>query len=386
MTRQKLPASAGYFGSYGGRYVPETLVAPLEELTSAYLRAKKDRKFQQEVAALWEDYVGRPTALTYAANLSAKLGLKIFLKREDLCHTGAHKINNTIGQLLLAKRMGKKRIIAETGAGQHGVAAATAAALLGLDCFVYMGEVDIARQALNVFRMELLGTTVIPVKSGSRTLKDAINEALRDWMAHPNDTFYCLGSVVGPHPYPLMVRDFQSVIGREARKQFIAAEGRLPDYLVACTGGGSNSLGLFYPFLNDKKVRIIGVEAAGAAPLVKGSVGILHGAKTYILQDKHGQIMETHSISAGLDYSGVGPEHAYLKDSGRVNYVTASDSEALEGVKLLSCLEGIIPALESAHAIGYLKKLAKKARRNSSVIVSLSGRGDKDVETIEKYF
>jgi len=380
----ELPDKKGHFGQFGGRFVPETLVPPLEELTKAYLAVRNDQKFNEEVEYYLEDYIGRPTPLYFAERLTSELGgPKIYLKREDLCHTGAHKMNNVIGQLLLAQRMGKKRVIAETGAGQHGVAAATGSALFGLDCVVYMGEEDVHRQALNVYRMKLLGATVVPVKTGSKTLKDAINETLRDWMAHPRDTFYCLGSCVGPHPYPMMVRDFQSVIGREAKGQHFELEKKEPDYLVACVGGGSNAIGLFHPFLDDPGVKIIGVEAAGAASLCKGKVGALHGSKAYILQTKTGQIMNTHSISAGLDYSGVGPEHSYLKDEGRVEYVTANDTEALEGFKLLSRTEGIIPALESSHAIGYLKKLAPKMDKSHSVIVCLSGRGDKDVESVK---
>jgi tryptophan synthase beta chain len=379
----ELPDASGHFGKYGGRFVPETLVPPLEELTEAYLAAKNDPQFKEELEYYLEHYAGRPTPLFFAERLTEELGgPKIYLKREDLAHTGAHKINNTVGQMLLAKRMGKKRIIAETGAGQHGVATATAAALFGVECVVYMGEEDVKRQALNVFRMELLGTKVIPVKSGSRTLKDAINETLRDWMAHPRDTFYCLGSVVGPHPYPMMVRDFQSVIGKEAKGQHFDLEKKEPEYLVACVGGGSNSIGLFYPFLEDPDVKMIGVEAAGAASLVKGSGGVLHGSLGYLLQTRTGQIMTTQSISAGLDYSGVGPEHSYLKDIGRVEYVTANDKEALDGFKLLSRAEGIIPALETAHAVAHLKKLAPNMDKTQSVIVCLSGRGDKDVETI----
>lgn len=380
----ELPDKTGHFGKFGGRFVPETLVPPLEELTEAYLAIKDDPDFKKELEYYLEHYVGRPTPLYFAERLSDELGgPKIYLKREDLAHTGAHKINNTIAQLLLAKRMGKKRIIAETGAGQHGVATATAAALFGLECIVYMGEEDIKRQALNVFRMDLLGAKVVPVTSGSKTLKDAVNETLRDWMAHPRDTFYCIGSCVGPHPYPLIVRDFQAVIGREAKGQHFEAEKKEPDCLVACVGGGSNSIGLFYPFLEDPEVKIIGVEAAGAAAICKGSVGVLHGAMGYILQTKTGQIQTTHSISAGLDYSGVGPEHSYLNDVGRVKYVPINDKEALDGFKLLSRTEGIIPALESAHAIGYLKKLAPKLDRSQTVIVCLSGRGDKDVESIK---
>ncbi|MFH1576069.1 MAG: tryptophan synthase subunit beta [Candidatus Margulisiibacteriota bacterium] len=379
----ELPDRDGHFGQFGGRFVPETLMAPLEELTEAYLLIKDDPKFKDEVAYYLEHYAGRPTPLFFAERLTEQLaGPKIYLKREDLAHTGAHKINNTIGQLLLAKRMGKKRIIAETGAGQHGVATATAAALFDLECVVYMGAEDVRRQALNVFRMELLGAKVIPVKSGSQTLKDAINETLRDWMANPRDTFYCIGSSVGPHPYPMMVRDFQSVIGKEAKGQHFEAERKEPDYLLACVGGGSNAIGLFHPFLDDPEVKIIGVEAAGAATLVKGSVGVLHGSKGYLLQTKSGQIMTTHSISAGLDYSGVGPEHSYCKEVGRVEYVAANDKQALEGFKLLSRTEGIIPALESSHAIAHLKKLAPKLDRSQTVIVCLSGRGDKDVESV----
>ncbi len=381
-----LPDKSGHFGKYGGRFVPETLVPPLEELTEAYFSIREDQSFKEELEYYLEHYAGRPTPLYFAERLTEELGgPKIYLKREDLCHTGAHKINNTVAQMLLARRMGKKRIIAETGAGQHGVATATAAALFGMECIVYMGEEDIKRQALNVFRMELLGTKVISVKSGSKTLKDAINETLRDWMANPRDTFYCLGSCVGPHPYPMMVRDFQSVIGKEAKGQHFDAEKKEPDYLVACVGGGSNSIGLFYPFLEDPEVKMVGVEAAGAASLVKGSVGVLHGSLSYVLQTKTGQIMTTYSISAGLDYSGVGPEHSYLKDIGRVEYVAINDNEALRGFKLLSSTEGIIPALESAHAIAYLKKLAPKMERSQSVIVCLSGRGDKDVEVLRRF-
>lgn len=364
--------------------MPETLVAPLDALTESYLAARQDENFQKELNYYLEQYAGRPTPLYFAARLTEMLGgPKIYLKREDLCHTGAHKINNVLGQLLLAKRMGKNRIIAETGAGQHGVATATGAAVFGLECIVYMGEEDVRRQALNVYRMQLLGTKVVPVKTGSRTLKDAINETLRDWMAHPNDTFYCLGSCVGPHPYPMMVRDFQAVIGREAKAQHFKAESREPDCLLACVGGGSNSIGLFHPFIDDTQVKIIGIEAEGAASLCYGSVGVLHGAKTYLLQTKTGQIKNTHSISAGLDYSGVGPEHSYLKDIGRIEYVTANDKEALWGFNTLSRVEGIIPALESSHAIAYLKKLAPKMDRSQSVIVCLSGRGDKDVEIMQ---
>ncbi len=385
------PNKHGYFGEYGGRFVPETLIKALEELDEAYRRYKKDPGFKRELSYYLNEYAGRPTPLYLARNLSEHLGLKaVYLKREDLLHTGAHKINNTLGQVLLAKRMGKKRVIAETGAGQHGVATATVAALFGLACVVYMGEEDTVRQALNVYRMRLLGTKVMPVKTGSRTLKDAINEAFRDWVANVRDTFYIFGTVAGPHPYPLLVRDFQSVIGREARSQVLAKEKKLPDYLVACVGGGSNAMGLFYPFRKDASVKMIGVEAAGrgirsgkhSATLVAGRPGVLHGAKSYLLQDKDGQVMPTHSISAGLDYPGVGPEHSYFKDSGRAVYVGATDAQALEGVKLLSRTEGIIPALESAHAVGYLPVLARTIKKDSVVIVNVSGRGDKDMGTI----
>jgi len=385
------PDKSGHFGRFGGRFVPETLVPPLLELEAAYNNARNDPSFKEELERYLEDYAGRPTPLFYAERLTDELGgPKIYIKREDLCHTGAHKINNCIGQILLAKRMGKTRIIAETGAGQHGVATATAAALFGMDCVVYIGEEDVKRQALNVFRMELLGAKVVPVTSGSRTLKDAINETLRDWMANVKNTYYLLGSVVGPHPYPMMVRDFQSVIGKEAKGQIMEMEGRLPDYLVACVGGGSNSIGLFHPFLDDP-VKMIGVEAGGlglasgknSATLITGTEGVLHGSRSYLLQTKTGQIRETHSISAGLDYPGVGPEHSYLKDIGRVEYAAETDDEALEGFRLLSVTEGLIPALESAHAISYLKKLSKKLSRDQIVIVCLSGRGDKDVEVVK---
>jgi len=387
-----LPDKTGHFGPYGGRYVPETLMPALIELEEAYAAVKNDTAFNADLQYYLEHYVGRPTPLYFAERLTEALGgPKVYLKREDLCHTGAHKINNTIGQLLLAKKMGKKRIIAETGAGQHGVATATAAALFGLECIVYMGEEDIRRQALNVYRMELLGAKVVTVKSGSRTLKDAINETLRDWMANVKTTFYCLGSCVGPHPYPMMVRDFQSVIGKEAKGQILDAEKKLPDYLLACVGGGSNSIGLFHPFLDDTEVKMIGVEAGGrgmregenCATLEKGTPGVLHGSMSYILQSKTGQILPTHSISAGLDYPGVGPEHSYLKDARRVEYVSVSDKEALQGFKLLSELEGIIPALEPSHAIYYLKKLAPKLDKSHVVIVCLSGRGDKDVNEVK---
>ena len=378
-----LPDKSGHFGKFGGRFVPETLMPALLELTEKYLKIKKDPEFKEELDYYLQQYVGRPSPLYFAERLTKEFGgPRIYLKREDLNHTGAHKINNTIGQLLLAKKMGKKRIIAETGAGQHGVATATAAALFNLECTVYMGEEDVRRQALNVYRMKLLGAKVIPVKSGSRTLKDAVNETLRDWMASSSDTFYCLGSCVGPHPYPMMVRDFQAIIGREAKKQHIEVEKKLPDYLVACVGGGSNSIGLFYPFLEDKAVKMIGVEAYGAASISNGSYGVLHGALADILQTKTGQIKTTHSISAGLDYSGVGPEHSYLCETGRVEYTAVTDKQALSGFKMLSKLEGIIPALESAHAIGYLEKLAPKLSRSQTIVVCLSGRGDRDAEEI----
>jgi tryptophan synthase beta chain len=389
-----IPNKRGYFGQYGGKYVPETLMSAVNELEAAYQMAKEDITFQGELQYYFKNYIGRPSLLYYAKNLTEKLGgAKIYLKREDLNHTGAHKINNTIGQALLARKMDKKRIIAETGAGQHGVATATVAALFNMSCAVYMGEVDMKRQALNVFRMKLLGTEVIPVKSGSRTLKDAVNEAIRDWVSNVEDTYYMMGSVVGPHPYPVMVRDFQSVIGKEAKEQILSQEDRLPDYLLACVGGGSNSIGLFYPFLDDKQVKMYGVEAAGhgldsqehAATLGAGNTGILHGAKSFLLQDEFGQIKEAYSISAGLDYPGVGPEHAYLKETGRVNYVSVTDEDALEAFQLLSQTEGIIPALESAHALAYLVKLIPRTKKEEMVIVCLSGRGDKDTEVaIEK--
>jgi len=385
-----LPDKKGYFSDYGGRFVPETLIAALEDLQDQYQKVKSEASFKKELAYYLNEYAGRPTPLYFAANLSRIFSkLKVYLKREDLLHTGAHKINNTLGQVLLAKRMKKSRVIAETGAGQHGVATATVAALFGLECVIYMGEDDIERQKLNVYRMKLLGAKVVSVKTGSKTLKDSINEAMRDWVTNVKDTFYIFGTVAGPHPYPMIVRDFQSVIGKESRRQILRKEKKLPDYLVACVGGGSNAMGLFYPFYNDKKVKFIGVEAAGlglntekhAATLCRGSIGVLHGAKSYLLEDKFGQIKNTHSISAGLDYPGVGPEHAFYKKTGRATYVALSDLEALEGFQLLSRLEGIIPALESAHAVGYLKKLNKVARKNSLVIVSLSGRGDKDMNT-----
>lgn len=387
------PDIRGHFEEFGGRYVPETLIPALEELNAWYLRIKTDQKFQEELGLYLRDYVGRPTPLYFAQGLTAVLeGPKVYLKREDLTHTGAHKINNTLGQALLAQMMGKKRVIAETGAGQHGVATATAAAMFGLECDVYMGEEDMKRQSLNVFRMRLLGARVIPVSSGSKTLKDAVNEALRDWVTNVESTYYIIGSVVGPHPYPEMVRDFQSVIGIETRKQVLDLEGRLPELLVACVGGGSNSMGLFYPFLKDDEVEMIGVEAAGlgldtdshAAALAKGRPGVLHGSMSYLLQDDYGQISPVHSISAGLDYPGVGPEHAFLKKSGRVLYEAVTDNEALEAFCLLSETEGIIPALESAHAVACLLKIKKRLKNKSLVIVNLSGRGDKDVNTVSQ--
>lgn len=382
----------GFFGSFGGQFVPETLFGALDELERSYRSARRDRTFQKRFRDILRDYSGRPTPLTFARNLTREFkGAKIYLKREDLNHTGAHKINNCIGQILLAQRMGKKRIIAETGAGQHGVATATVCALFGLKCEVYMGEEDVRRQALNVFRMRLLGAQVHVVSAGTRTLKDAMNEAIRDWVTNVRTTYYLIGSVAGPHPYPMMVRDFQSIIGEEVRRQFYRREGRLPDALVACVGGGSNAMGLFYPFLNDRRVKLYGVEAAGeglssarhAATLNKGRPGILHGSRSYVLQTAEGQIQNTHSISAGLDYPGVGPEHAHLKESRRAYYAAVTDREALEAFKALSRLEGILPALESAHAIAYLKKLCPKLGRGQAVVVNLSGRGDKDVQTVQ---
>jgi tryptophan synthase beta chain len=382
------PDVSGYFGKYGGKFVPETLMPALAELESAYADALADTAFQKQFDRLCKDYIGRPTPLYYAAQLSKKAGgATILLKREDLAHTGAHKINNALGQGLLAKRMGKTRIIAETGAGQHGVAVATICAMLGLECIIYMGSEDIKRQAPNAHRMKLTGAEVRPVTSGSKTLKDAINEAIRDWVSNVKNTHYLLGSVVGPHPYPMIVRDFQAIIGREVKTQMLTTYHRLPDYLVACVGGGSNSIGLFHPFYNDKDVKFIGVEAGGkglktgkhAATLATGKVGVLHGTKSYLMEDEHGQIMETHSISAGLDYPGVGPEHSFYKDSGRATYVTVDDKEALEGFKLLCNTEGIIPALESAHAIYYATKIAKDLSKDKLIVVNLSGRGDKDL-------
>jgi tryptophan synthase beta chain len=390
----KVPNERGYFGSFGGRFVPETLMYALEELEEEYQKIKEDPSFWQEFEYYLREFAGRPTPLYFAKNLTEYAGgAKIYIKREDLLHTGAHKINNTLGQALLAKRMGKNRIIAETGAGQHGVATATACALLGLECVVYMGEEDAQRQKLNVFRMKLLGAEVRVVKSGSRTLKDAINEALRDWVANVETTHYIIGSVVGPHPFPMMVRDFQSVIGKEAKEQILEKEGKLPKAVVACVGGGSNAMGIFYPFVEDEGVRLVGVEAGGlgletgkhSASINAGQVGILHGMKSFFLQDEEGQILTTHSISAGLDYPGVGPEHAYLFESGRAEYVYATDQEALEGFKLLSRLEGIIPALEPAHAVLKVVEIASKLSKEDIVIFNLSGRGDKDMETVMKH-
>ena len=388
-----LPDDKGHFDQYGGIFVAETLMTAVIELKIAYEKFKDDPDFIKEFEDDLKHYVGRKTPLYHAKNLSDQVGgAQIYLKREDLNHTGAHKINNTIGQALLAQRMGKTRIIAETGAGQHGVASATIAARLGLECVVYMGEVDVARQAQNVYRMKLLGATVVPVSSGSRTLKDALNEAMRDWVTNIDDTYYIIGTVAGPHPYPMMVRDFQSVIGKETKEQFNEQVGGLPDALVACVGGGSNAIGLFHPFIEDTSVKIIGVEAAGsgiekgpeahAAPLCAGSVGVLHGNRTYLLEDENGQIIEGHSISAGLDYPGVGPEHAYLKDIGRAKYESITDKEALEAFHLLTRVEGIIPALESSHAVAYAVKLAKQWPSDKSIVINLSGRGDKDMQTV----
>jgi len=389
---KKLPDKKGYFGAYGGRFVPETLMPALQELETAYTASKKDREFQDELKLLQQTYIGRPTPLYFAKRLTADLGgAKIYLKREDLAHTGAHKINNAIGQALLAKKMGKQRLIAETGAGQHGVATATGAALVGLACEIYMGSEDIARQSLNVFRMRLLGAKVHEVTIGSKTLKDAINEGLRDWTTNVRTTHYVMGTVFGPHPFPVMVRDFQSVIGREARKQVLAAEGKLPDYLIACVGGGSNAMGLFHEFMDDD-VKMIGVEAGGrgiamgehAARFAGGSIGVLQGAKSYLLQDDDGNVLGTHSVSAGLDYAAVGPEHAFLKDSGRVQYAYATDDEALAAFDRLAGIEGIIPALESSHALAEAMMLAPKLSKDEIIIVNLSGRGDKDVQHVAR--
>jgi tryptophan synthase beta chain len=388
-----LPDARGHFGKFGGRFVPETLMAPLIELEKAYAAARRDRKFQKRLRALSTDYAGRPTPLYHAARLSEHCGgAKIYLKREDLCHTGAHKINNVLGQALLAARMGKPRVIAETGAGQHGVASATACALLGLECEVYMGAEDIERQALNVFRMKLLGAKVIPVESGSKTLKDAVNEALRDWVTNVRTTYYLLGSALGPHPYPMMVRDFHAVIGREAKAQCRRVIGKLPDVLVACVGGGSNAIGLFHPFIGDRRVRIVGAEPGGhglatgrhGATMTAGQPGVLHGAMSYLLQSDDGQIATAHSISAGLDYPGVGPEHAYYRETGRFEFVAITDEEALEGFQALTKLEGIMPALESAHAVAHAMRLAKTLPRSKTIVVGLSGRGDKDVHVVAK--
>lgn len=390
----QVPDSHGRFGPFGGKYVPETLMNALIELEEAYLRYKDDPEFTEEVRYLLKQYSGRPTPLYYAERLSKHVGgAKIYLKREDLNHTGAHKINNSIGQAALARRMGKKKVIAETGAGQHGVASATVAALMGLECKVFMGEEDTKRQQLNVFRMKLLGAEVVPVESGTRTLKDACNEALRYWVSHVDDTYYILGSATGPHPYPMMVRDFQRIIGLEAREQVLEAEGRLPDAVIAAVGGGSNAIGIFHPFLEDKDVRLIGVEAAGrgidtdahAATMTKGRPGVFQGSMSYLLQDEGGQVLPAHSISAGLDYPGIGPEHAYLKEIARAAYVPITDAEALEALKLLSRTEGIIPALESAHAVAQSLKTAKEMKPDEIVVINLSGRGDKDVESIMQY-
>ncbi len=391
---QSIPDKSGHFGKYGGKFVPETLMPALEQLEKEYLKAKDDPKFNEELKYYLNQYVGRPSPLYYAKRLTEKLsGAKIYLKREDLNHTGAHKINNTLGQVLLAIRMGKERIIAETGAGQHGVATATAAAMFGMKCDVYMGEEDIRRQSLNVFKMKLLGANVIPVKSGSKTLKDATNEALRDWMSSVENTHYIIGSVVGPHPYPMMVRDFQVVIGQEVKEQIQKAEGQLPDYIIACVGGGSNAIGVFYPFIEDKDVKLIGVEAGGlgfdvgqhAASLSRGEKGVLHGSLSYVLQDDDGQTSLVHSISAGLDYPGVGPEHSYLKDTGRAEYVSVTDDEAVDAFNLCTRLEGIIPALEASHAIAYTVKFAPTIEKDKIIVINLSGSGDKDsFEVAEK--
>ena len=390
-TQKTLPDRMGRFGDFGGRFVPETLMSAIEELEREYAAAQSDEAFQAELQSLSTHYVGRPTPLYYAENLSAELGgAQIYIKREDLAHTGAHKINNALGQALLAKRMGKNRVIAETGAGQHGVATATVCAMLNQECIVYMGEEDIRRQALNVFRMRLLGAEVRPVSSGSRTLKDAINECIRDWVTNVEDTHYLIGSVVGPHPYPMMVRDFQKIIGAEARAQLLSTVGRLPDYAVACVGGGSNAMGLFYEFIRDETVKLIGVEAGGdgidtgrhSSTLTSGRVGVLHGSMSYLLQDDDGQVMEAHSISAGLDYPGVGPEHSWLSDAGRAQYVSVTDAQALEGFRLMCRTEGIIPALEPAHAAYHIARLAPTLPSDQIILMGLSGRGDKDIDTV----
>jgi tryptophan synthase beta chain len=394
LAKYNLPDERGHFGPYGGKFVAETLMGPIEELRQAYEKYMLDEDFLKELDWELQQYVGRPSPLYFAERWSRELGgARIYLKREDLNHTGAHKVNNTVGQALLAKRMGKTRIIAETGAGQHGVASATVAARLGLECVVYMGAEDIERQAMNVYRMKLLGAEVVPVTSGSRTLKDALNEAMRDWVTNIDNTFYIIGTVAGPHPYPAMVRDFQAVIGREAREQIQQHEGRMPDALVACVGGGSNAIGLFYPFIDDTDVSMYGVEAAGygletgehAAPLCAGKPGVLHGNRTYLMEDTDGQIIHTHSISAGLDYPGVGPEHAWLKDSKRANYVAVDDKEALDAFHDLTRIEGILPALESSHALAYTKKLAPTMGKDEIIIVNLSGRGDKDIHTVANH-
>ena len=385
----QIPDQNGRYGDYGGQFVPETLMAALSELTEAFEAITNDRNFSDQLNSLLKDYVGRPSPMYFARNLSQALGGEIYIKREDLNHTGAHKINNAVGQALLAKKLGKSRIIAETGAGQHGVATATVCAQMGLDCVVYMGEEDIKRQAPNVYRMRELGTKIVSVTSGTRTLKDAINEAIRDWVTNVQNTHYLIGSAVGPHPYPKIVREFQAVIGKESREQILEKLGKLPDYVIACVGGGSNAIGIFSGFLSDFTVQLIGVEAAGeglnqkhAATMARGKPGVLHGSMSYLLQDEFGQVLEAHSISAGLDYPGVGPEHSYLKDTERAKYVSATDEEALSGFKLLSKLEGIIPALEPAHAIGYMQSWVPKLPKNSVIILLLSGRGDKDLETV----
>jgi tryptophan synthase beta chain len=386
-----MPDENGHFGLYGGRFVSETLMGPLEELEQAYKKYKDDPEFNAEFISDLKHYVGRPSPLYHAERWSEQLGgAQIYLKREDLNHTGAHKINNTVGQALLAKRMGKRRVIAETGAGQHGVATATVAARYGMECVVYMGIEDIKRQAINVFRIKLLGATVVPVEAGSKTLKDALNEAMRDWVTYVDKTFYIIGTVAGPHPYPVMVRDFNAVVGREVKEQCLTQIGKLPDILVACVGGGSNAIGLFHPFLDDKEVSIYGVEAAGgglstgrhAAPLSAGRPGVLHGNRTYLMEDDYGQIIETHSISAGLDYPGVGPEHSWLKDTGRASYVSVTDDEAIQAFHDLCQIEGIIPALESSHALAYTSKIAPEMDKNEIIVANLSGRGDKDIQTV----
>jgi len=386
------PDKNGRFGKFGGKFVPETLTSSLEEIELEFNKILKDETFWEDLTNLQNDFIGRPTPLYYAKNLSLQISQNLWIKREDLAHTGAHKINNAIGQALLAKRIGKKRIIAETGAGQHGVATATACAMLNLECIVYMGSEDIKRQAPNIYRMEMLGAKVIPVTSGSKTLKDAVNEAIRDWVTNVETTYYIIGSAVGPHPYPYIVREFQSVIGIESRKQILEKTGSLPDYVIACVGGGSNAIGIFSGFIDDEKVSLIGVEASGkglntdkhAATLTKGSIGVLHGSMSYVLQDVYGQILEAHSISAGLDYPGVGPEHSYLKDIERAKYYSASDDTALKGFKLLSVTEGIIPALEPAHALGFLIDWCKEIPKNQNILFLLSGRGDKDMEIVSK--